>query len=253
MHDGFRVLAGECTITFEGTHGSESERQGDVLVVCKPDNTVLVNDADGYQPVAWLTRAESVSMSGGSVTATDGDQHLRVETREEYGSAHYPASTAGTPVGHCPTCDGTLVRADGSVTCRNCDRSHGLPRDATVLSSATNCECGLPRIRVQRGRTFRICLDRHCESLDERVQAAFDREWDCPACGDDLRVLRRGGLIAGCERYPDCDTGFSIPAGTIVDECGCGLPVFETANGRRCLDSACQSGPDCRPPDDTGS
>ena len=95
-------------------------------------------------------------------------------------------------------------------------------------------------MRVERGSAFEVCLDRSCESLDERVRAAHDREWDCPDCGADLRILRRGGLIAGCERYPDCETGFAIPAGTVVDGCDCGLPVFETASGRRCLDAGCQ-------------
>ena len=113
MHDGTRVLAGECTTTFEGSR--EREQRGEVLVVCKPDNTVLVHDADGYQPVAWLTRADSVSLRDGTLTATDGDQRLRVETHEEYGSASYPTSPAGVPVGDCPACDGRLVRSDGAV------------------------------------------------------------------------------------------------------------------------------------------
>ena len=86
-----------------------------------------------------------------------------------------------------------------------------------------------------------MCLDRECESLDERVTAAFDRAWDCPECGGDLRILRRGGLIAGCERYPDCDTGFALPTGVVDGSCGCGLPAFETPSGRRCLDGSCAS------------
>jgi DNA topoisomerase-1 len=92
---------------------------------------------------------------------------------------------------------------------------------------------------VDRGDTFEVCVDRDCESLDARVKARFDRDWDCPECDGDLRVLRRGGLIAGCEHYPDCDTGFSFPTGLVVDDCDCGLPVFETESGRRCLDSGC--------------
>ncbi|MEF8883041.1 MAG: hypothetical protein V5A34_11025, partial [Halapricum sp.] len=54
-------------------------------------------------------------------------------------------------------------------------------------------------------------------------------------------VLRRGGLLAGCEHYPDCDTGFAFPAGTVVGECDCGLPLFETSTGQRCLDATCQA------------
>jgi len=237
MHDGTRVLAGECTTTFEGSRNRE--QRGEVLVVCKPDNTVLVHDSDGYQPVAWLTRADSVSLRDGTLTATDGDQRLRVETHEEYGSASYPTSAAGVPVGECPACDGRLVRADGAVRCLGCDARHGIPRDATVLD--TECECGFPQMRVARGRTFEVCLDRDCESLDEVVTDAFDREWDCPHCDGDLRILRRGGLLAGCEHYPDCDTGWGIPAGTVVGECDCGLPRFETESGMRCLDTGCDA------------
>lgn len=235
MHDGTRVLAGECTTTFEGTR--EQEQRGDVLVVCKPDNTVLVHDADGYQPVAWLTRADSVSLHDGVLTATDGEQRLRVETHEEYGSASYPTSPTGVPVGDCPNCDGRLVRADGVVRCLGCDVQHGIPRDATVLDA--ECACGFPKMHVARGRAFEVCLDRACESLDEAVKEALDREWDCPNCDGDLRILRRGGLLAGCEHYPDCDTGWGIPAGTVVGECDCGLPLFETGSGQRCLATDC--------------
>ena len=85
-----------------------------------------------------------------------------------------------------------------------------------------------------------MCVDRGCESLDATVREAFDREWDCPDCDGDLRILRRGGLLAGCEHYPDCDVGFGLPRGIVDGTCECGLPVFETPTGRRCLDSGCQ-------------
>jgi len=80
MHDGIRVMAGDCTTVFEGPR--EREQRGDVLVVVKPDNTVLVHDVDGYQPVAWLTRADSVAIEDGAVTARDGDELLRVVTHD---------------------------------------------------------------------------------------------------------------------------------------------------------------------------
>lgn len=238
MHDGTRVMAGDCTTVFEGPR--EREQRGDVVVVVKPDNTVLVHDAAGYQPVAWLTRADSVAVEDGTVTARDGDEMLRVVTHTEHGSARYPASDAGVPVGDCPDCPGTLIRASGAVSCTDCGARYGLPADATVTGGRCD-DCGLPTLRAERGRAFELCLDRHCESLTDRVVEAFDRAWDCPDCEGDLRVLRKGGLIAGCERYPDCDVGFSFPAGVVVDECGCGLPVFETSTGRRCLDSTCDS------------
>lgn len=237
MHDGTRVMAGDCTTITDGTRSGE--QRGDVLVVVKPDNTVLVHDAEGYQPVAWLTRADSVAIEDGAVTAREGDQMLRVVAHEEHGSARYPASSAGVPVGDCPDCPGTLVRSSGGVTCTDCEDRYGIPADATVTGGRCD-DCGLPTLRAERGLAFEVCLDRDCESLDERVKDAFDREWDCTACEGDLRILRRGGLLAGCENYPDCDTGFSMPAGVVIEDCGCGLPVFETSSGRRCLDSTCQ-------------
>ncbi len=239
MHDGTRVMAGDCTTITDGSQ--EREQRGEVLVVVKSDNTVLVHDAEGYQPVAWLTRAETVTIEEGVITARDGDELLRVVTHDEHGSARYPASAAGVPVGDCPDCPGTLVRTGGGVTCTDCGERYGIPSDATVTGGRCD-DCGLPTLRAERGRAFEVCLDRDCESLDDRVKAAFDREWDCPDCDGDLRILRRGGLLVGCERYPDCDVGFSLPAGVVVGDCDCGLPVFETASGHRCLDATCEAG-----------
>ena len=236
MHDEVRVVAGECTATFGD--GTEREHRGEVITVVKPDNTVLVHDADGYQPVAWLTRPDTVQFADGRLDARDGDQWLRVDVHDEHGSARYPVSQAGVPAGTCPDCGGILVLASGSVRCLDCSVAHGVPRDGAVLDECCD-DCALPRLRVKRGEAFTVCLDRDCESLDAAVEAAFDREWDCPACGSDLRILRRGGLIAGCERYPDCDTGFSLPTGVVDGACDCGLPAFETPSGRRCLDRTC--------------
>jgi DNA topoisomerase-1 len=240
MTDGLRIVAGDCTVRTSGAR--EGAHRGRVVVVHKPDDTVLVHDATGYQPVAWLTRAETVwtDEEGGGLTAIDGDQRLRVEPHDTTAADH-DVSAAGQPVGECPDCGGALVRTAGAVDCLGCGESHGIPRDATVLDEA--CGCGRPRLRVERGRAFEVCLDRECESLDERVRAAFDREWGCPNCDAALRILRRGGLIAGCERYPECDTGFGLPAGEVVSECPCGLPVFDTGTGRRCLDPGCERAP----------
>ena len=308
--DAIRVLSGDCTVIADGDR--RAEYRGHVTVVIKPDNTVLVHDATGYQPVAWLTRADAVSCSRGrrrarstdarrawgpppdaddgdraaglaggaeaaeradgaraeertdgidagvesgtstdaTVTATDGaafavdaqdgDARLRVRAHAEDGYAAYPATRAGRPVGSCPDCSGTLVTAGRAVTCIRCGTDHGLPDGATVREQ--RCSCGLPRIRVERGAPLDVCLDRTCEPLLAAVRERFDREWTCPRCGSDLRVLRRGGLIAGCESYPDCEVSYSIPTGTVVGDCECGLPVFETARSRRCLDSTCSEG-----------
>jgi len=237
MHDEVRVVAGECTATFDGRN--KREHRGDVLAIVKPDNTVLVHDADGYQPVAWLTRAESVRLTDGVLDARDGDQHLRVAVHDEHGSNRHPVTRAGVPVGDCPVCGGALVLAHGAVSCLGCGDHYGVPRDAAVLGA--DCDCGLPLMRVERGDPFELCVDRDCESLDDRVRERFDGVWDCPHCEGALRIIRRGGLLAGCERYPDCDTGFSLPTGLLDGVCDCGLPVFSTPSGRRCLDSGCDA------------
>lgn len=239
MADPLTIVAGRCHVEFSADH-DPSETVGDVLVVCKPDNTVLVHDAAGYQPVAWLTRPGSLAVTDDRIDAVDGDRHLGIGIREEHGRATFDVQRAGDPVGTCPACLVPLVRSGGAVGCLECGERYPIPGDAAVTD--VDCDsCGLPRISVRRGRQLSVCLDRACESIDGRVREAFDREWDCPVCGADLRVLRRGGLLLGCDAYPDCETSFSFPAGVVTGACECGLPVFETATGHRCLDSGCAS------------
>jgi len=232
------VIAGRCTTVFDGSR--DRTQRGDVLVVAKPDGTVLVHDASGYQPVAWLTRAETVTVSPDTVTARDGDQSLTVRIHEEYARSRYQATEAGIPVGSCPNCESALVRSRGSVSCPDCRDEYAIPPDATMLERSCS-DCALPLFRVERGRPFEVCLDYECEPMDERVREAFDREWACPDCGAALRVLRRGGLLLGCGSYPDCERRFSFPVGRHDGTCNCGLPVFETPTGRRCLDSDCSA------------
>lgn len=235
-----RVIAGRCRTEYD--HGDDTTvTQGRVLVVCKPDNTLLVHDAGGYQPVAWLTRPASLVVDGDRVEATDGDQRLRVDVLESFGRGSYPTGEAGTPVGACPDCDGTLVRSGTRVHCATCGDSYGLPADATVAPEDRCADCDLPTVTLERGDRFRVCLDAACGSYVEQVRDAFDEAWDCPDCGSGLRVLRRGGLLLGCDAYPDCETSYSFPAGLATGTCDCGLPVFETATGHRCLDSACST------------
>lgn len=238
--DSALVLAGDCTVLFrDGT--DERRTRGSVVALVKPDDTVLVHDADGYRPAAWLTRAESARVTsdedGFILTATKGDQQLELVSHTQYGLTRYPVSPTGDEVGVCPD-GGTLIRTRTSVTCLDCEADHGIPRRATVLEET--CACGLPRMRVERGATFKCCIDRSCESLDANIKARFDDEWGCPNCDGDLRILRRGGLIAGCENYPDCDTGFALPDGLVVGDCECGLPRFATPSGERCLDGTCE-------------
>lgn len=233
-----RTIAGDCLVHVDGRR--ERTVRGRVLVLVKPDNTVLVHDIDGYQPVAWLTRPESLSVTHDPLwlLASDGDETLRIEAAGEITAAEHDATDAGTPAGTC-RCDGELVRTGDDVVCLDCRERFGLPGGASMTGST--CGCDLPTFRVERGERFELCLDYDCGSLLEAVRERFDREWDCPNCAGELRILRRGGLIAGCERYPDCETGFAIPDGTLAGTCPCGLPIFETAGGQRCLDSNCSA------------
>jgi DNA topoisomerase-1 len=160
MPDCTHVIAGRCTTTFDGD-GRDHSQHGDVLVVVKPDGTTLVHDGAGYQPVAWLTRPESVTVGPDTVTATDGDQRLSVDVHEARARGRYRTSDAGTPVGDCP-CGGRLVRARGAVTCPGCGDRYGLPSGATVTDERCG-DCALPRIRAERGATFVVCLDADCD------------------------------------------------------------------------------------------
>lgn len=237
-----RVIGGECTATFdEGDDDDPDERHGRLVCLLKPDDTVLVHAVGGYRPVAWLTRADAVTVAGDppTVTAAAGDRTLRVVCHDATLDRELPVSAAGRRLGPCPDCRGTLVRTGDAVACTDCETRHGLPTGATVGDE--RCDCGLPRMTVARGERFDLCVDRTCEPLDAAVAAAFDRAWGCPAddCDADLRVVRAGGLLAGCDRYPDCDAAFRLPDGVVDGTCGCGLPAFETGEGRRCLDATC--------------
>ncbi|WP_280537586.1 topoisomerase DNA-binding C4 zinc finger domain-containing protein [Halopenitus sp. POP-27] len=243
MPSRLRVLAGDCTTTLSGTR--ERTQRGRVVVVVKPDNTTLVHDADGYQPIEWLTRPDSVAIetdaAGFTVTARDGDRTLRVITHEREAGIEVPVTEAGLPVGTCPDCASALIRSGGHVACTGCEERYGLPTGATVLDRSCE-ECGLPLLRVERGEAFTVCLDVSCDSLADAVVDRFDRVWSCPDCGSDLRVQQATGRVfLGCDAYPACETTFSIPDGVVVDDCPCGLPILESATGRRCLDGACEA------------
>ena len=247
------LYAGDATVVEDAT--DRREYRGRVVVLAKPDGTVLVHDDSGYQPVAWLTRADAV-------TVTDDDDGLRVTAHDERAddwlrvtghdarkngaapatralSGQYPVSVAGDPVGDCPDCDGALVDTGGAVACVHCDQRHGYPDDAT-LHGAT-CSCGLPRMRVERGAAIDCCVDRDCERLDDHVRDHLDRAFDCPACDGDLVVQRERGLFLACEHRPDCDTAYYVPSGVHDGTCDCGLPTFAVASGRRCLDATCDA------------
>jgi len=246
MQDAIRVLAGDCTVTFRDGRdpdATERESRGSVVALVKPDNTVLVHDADGYQPAEWITRADTVQYSrdgrGFKLDAGKDGDRLRVVSEAEYGHAHYPATPTGPPVGDCPACGDVLVRDASRVVCTGCLAAYTIPRDATVLDAT--CDCGLPRIRVERGDTFEVCIDRDCEPLDAIVIEQFDEEWPCPDCDTAMAVRRERGLRAICD---DCSRRLALPPGVVVGRCDCGLPLFDPGNGPRCLD------PDCDAPSD---
>jgi DNA topoisomerase-1 len=230
------VIAGRCTATYED--GDVHEYRGDVVVLSKPDGTVLVHDAEGYQPVAWITRADRFAVDDDGLRAWRDDTVLRVAVQERCGGGRFPTGTAGPPVGTCPDCEETLVRASGRIACLGCDASYGVPTDATLLESRCN-DCGLPRLAVERGQRFEVCLDPGCEPIEKVVAAAFDRAWPCPDCGEDLRVRRRGGLLLGCDAYPDCEWSRSFPRETFDGECACGLPMLSG----ECVDEQCERTP----------
>jgi DNA topoisomerase-1 len=251
------LYAGDATVVEDAT--DRAEYRGRVVVLAKPDGTVLVHDRGGYQPVAWLTRADAVTVTDDEdvvrITAHDerADDWLRVTghaTGRPAGtsaaadpdesvalSGQYPVSVAGDPVGDCPACDGALVDAGDAVACIHCDARHGYPGDAT-LPGAT-CDCGLPRMRVERGAAIDCCVDRDCEPLDDRVREHLDGEFGCPTCGTDLVVARERGLFLACDDRPACDTAFYVPSGIHDGTCDCGLPTFDVGNDHRCLDATC--------------
>jgi DNA topoisomerase-1 len=252
------LYAGDATVVEDAT--DRHEYRGRVVVLAKPDGTVLVHDDAGYQPVAWLTRADAVTVTddenGLRVTAHDerADDWLRVTGHDAHDrnargredaaaqgalSGQYPVSVAGEPVGDCPACDGALVDTGGAVACVHCDEAHGYPDDATLHGA--RCDCGLPRMRVERGAAIDCCVDRDCERLDDHVRDHLDHAFDCPTCDGDLVVQRERGLFLACEHRPGCDTAYYVPSGIHDGTCDCGLPTFAVASGRRCLDATCDA------------
>lgn len=237
MEDAIRLFAGDCTVTYQGK--SDTVQRGTVLTLVKPDNTVLVHDAHGYQPAAWLTRAQSVALSGDGtifeLTARSDETELTVRSHQREARTSFPVSPSGSDVGVCPDCEYALVRSAGAITCIGCLTRWGLPRDAT-LSDRTCSQCGLPQIIVERGAEFQVCVDYACDPLETAVADRFDGAWACPDCRVRLTIQRAGTLQAACE---DCGTAYAIPAGRHSGTCACGLPAFETARGKRCLDASC--------------
>ena len=237
----FHLVAGEARVEITGS--VDRVYRGQVIALVKPDGTVLVHDVSGYKPIAWITRAESVrsDSNAGVLTAVDGNKWLRVEIERGHVDERIPGSAAGEPVGTCPRCEGRLVLAGETVHCIGCRDEFTLPSGASMLSES--CTCGLPLMRVERGEPFDLCIDRSCDPMEEAIADRFDREWDCPesGCEGQLRIFRRGHLMAGCDQYPECETAFTFPAGRLDGYCGCGLPRFHADGHLQCLDATCET------------
>lgn len=235
----YHLLVGECHVELTGSENRT--HRGQAVVLVKPDGTVLVHDVVGYKPVAWLTRAEKVAEDPeqGTITAVDGDTWLRITVDQPVVDRTVPGSPAGHPTGNCPSCGGTLVDARNAVHCIACHDRYGLPNDASLLDQS--CSCGLPKMAVDRGETFEVCIDRECEPLDPVIADRFDGVWSCPDanCPGTLRVIRRSGLLLGCDQYPDCEEAYRFPAGTLEGHCSCGLPRFSTNTKSGCIDTTC--------------
>lgn len=61
--DSICAFADDCTVSFEGSR--DRTQRDRVIVVAKPDKTVLAHDVGGYQPVARLTRANPLTTESG--------------------------------------------------------------------------------------------------------------------------------------------------------------------------------------------
>jgi len=238
MRDDLEVFAGDCTVSYDDGDGTRT-RRGQVVVLAKPDGTVLVHDAGGYRPAAWLTRADTVSVRREGdefrLRAGDGAARLLVESHESAGHVSFPVSPAGSPVGDCPACGAVLVRDGDAVACTGCDERHAVPRDATVAEEPCR-DCGLPTVTVSRGPRVTVCVDRECDPLADAVDAAREGEWPCPDCGSDMAPRQERGLRAVC---PDCERRLALPTAAATGTCDCGLPRFPD---RGCLDPDCDAG-----------
>ncbi|MGZ7207155.1 MAG: DEAD/DEAH box helicase [Halobacteriota archaeon] len=147
-----------------------------------------------------------------------------------------PAAT----VGHCKRCGGSLRHVDNVIAC-DCGALYKLPAGADL--ALTTCSCGLPKFTLKL-LGVDVCVDRQCENMDDIITAAFaHHKFTCPRCGSSLTVVRRRGLIAGCERYYDgCKTAFLLPANaSITGRCTCGLPRLQLKTKARCLDTTCRA------------
>lgn len=143
-------------------------------------------------------------------------------------------------VGQCKRCGSSLRRVDNVITC-DCGAIYKLPAGADLADK--KCSCGLPKFKLKL-LGVDVCVDRQCENMDDIIAAAFaTHKFTCPHCGSPLIVVRRRGLVVGCERYYDgCKTAFLLPSNaSITGRCTCGLPRLQLKTKARCLDTTCRA------------
>jgi len=142
-------------------------------------------------------------------------------------------------IGRCKCCGGSLRRIENVITC-DCGVVYKLPNGVELAQNP--CSCGLPKFKLKLFGVD-VCVDRQCENMDEVIGRQFAAsDFTCPKCGGPLIVVRRKGLIAGCERYYEgCKTAFLLPPNaTIIGRCACGLPRLQLKIKARCLDTKCR-------------
>ena len=158
MSETIRLFAGDCTTTFEGAR--TRTQRGHVAVVVKPDRTVLVHDADGYQPVTWLTRPDSLTVetdsSGFGLVARADEQVLRVVSNGESDWVEYPITEAGVPVGSHPETGDPLVRASGAVRGLDSDVTPDATRIPTVTPPSPSPRASPPPTAPVACRSSRL-------------------------------------------------------------------------------------------------
>ncbi len=67
---GWVALFASCKALYEGRGASESS-EGDVLVIIKPDRTIIVHGPSGYKPLNWQP-------SGSAITLSEQSGHLEI-------------------------------------------------------------------------------------------------------------------------------------------------------------------------------
>ncbi|MGZ4901740.1 MAG: DEAD/DEAH box helicase [Halobacteriota archaeon] len=209
----------ECTTTPKNPSTPKNEHALTVKEATSPSNTSL-----------QIPRSHDPLLVDSPIQPPRDSSLGKPETRNE----------SAITIGHCKRCGGSLRHVDNVIAC-DCGVVYKLPAGADLTDR--KCACGLPKFKLKL-LGIDVCVDRQCENMDAIIAAAFvTRKFTCPRCGGPLTVVRRKGLIVGCERYYDgCKTAFLLPSNaTITGRCTCGLPRLQLKTKARCLDTSCRA------------